>query len=365
MIKYLGSKRALLPLVTEVVQSVPNAKSVLDLFSGTSRVGHALKRLGYRVIANDHNAYAHMLGQCYVAADREDIASEAKKLISEFNRLPGEDGYFTETFCRKSKFFRPKNGRRVDAIRDTIETKCLAPELKAVVLVSLMEAADRVDSTCGLQMAYLKNWAPRAHKDIELRLPDCLPRARNGKCSAYQLDAQLAADRFSADVAYVDPPYNQHSYLGNYHIWETLVRWDRPEHYGKACKRIDCQVRKSPFNSKRRFRDALEEVVLTIDAKYLVVSFSDEGYMDRPALEDLLRRRGDVDVIEQRYKRYVGAQIGIHDLKGNKVGSVSHLENTERIYLVDTTVRRSSRRRGGVRAREHYDSDALFCISGG
>jgi adenine-specific DNA-methyltransferase len=155
VIKYLGSKRALLSLVTSAVQSVPAATSVLDVFSGTSRVGHALKSLGYKVVANDHNAYAHALATCYVAADREDVLRDATSLVQEFNRLPGTAGYFTQTYCEQAQFFQPKNGRKVDAIRCEIEKKSLSPELKAVMLVSLMEAADRVDSTCGVQMAYL------------------------------------------------------------------------------------------------------------------------------------------------------------------------------------------------------------------
>ncbi len=364
MIKYLGSKRTLLPLVTEVVQQIPKATSVLDLFSGTSRVGHALKGLGYRVIANDHNAYAYTLGKCYVETDRETIVDDATKLIAEFSRLPGKDGYFTDTFCQQSSFFQPKNGRRVDAIRDAIEKKDLTPNLKAVLLVSLMEAADRVDSTCGVQMAYLKSWAPRAKNDLQMRLPNCLPGVKHGGCAAHQLDACVAAEELSADVAYLDPPYNQHSYLGNYHIWETLVRWDRPAHYGKACKRVDCQSRKSPFNSKRRFKDALEQVILSVKAKCIVVSFSNEGYMDRPSLEALLRRRGTVSVIERRHKRYVGAQIGIHDLNGKKVGSVSHLENTERIYVVDVGSCKKKSGRRIVRSRKHQDPDALFSLAG-
>ena len=159
--------------------------------------------------------------------------------MSEFNALRGSPGYFTETFCVRSRFFQPKNGERIDAIREAIAARGLAPELEAVMLVSLMEAADRVDSTTGLQMAYLKQWAPRAHRDLELRVPDVLPRAANGKGRATCLDALEAAAALEADVAYVDPPYNQHSYLGNYHVWESLVRWDKPEVYGVACKRSD------------------------------------------------------------------------------------------------------------------------------
>jgi adenine-specific DNA-methyltransferase len=334
MIKYLGSKRKLLPAILRAVRSFPDARTVIDLFSGTSRVGHALKRAGYRVLANDHNAYAHALARCYVQADREDVIDGARKLVAEFNRLPGSPGYFTETFCVKSRFFQPKNGARVDRIREAIAEKGLEPDLEAVMLVSLMEAADRVDSTTGLQMAYLKTWAPRAHNDLELRVPDVLPRARFGKGAAYRLDALEAVNRLEADVAYIDPPYNQHSYLGNYHVWETLVRWDKPEVYGVACKRLDCRSRRSVFNSRPKFYEAMSGVARNIRAPILIVSFNNEGYLAREDMEAILRERGSVGVIENDYKRYVGAQIGIWNPKGAKVGKVSHLRNKENLYVV-------------------------------
>ncbi|MBN2565169.1 MAG: DNA adenine methylase, partial [Candidatus Eisenbacteria bacterium] len=178
MIKYLGSKRAILPAITEIVGSLPDVNSVVDLFSGTSRVGHALKRMQKRVLANDHNAYAATLARCYVEADWEDVQDEASRLIGELNGMQGRPGYFTETFCDRSSFFRPENGARIDAMRDAIESWCLRPELESVLLVSLMEAADRVDSTTGVQMAYLKRWAPRSYNEINLRMPDVLSRAR-------------------------------------------------------------------------------------------------------------------------------------------------------------------------------------------
>jgi adenine-specific DNA-methyltransferase len=120
MIKYLGSKRLLLDLIGEAVGRVAPGPTVLDLFSGTSRVGHALKRRGFRVVANDHNAYAHTLARCYVETDLSDVEDDARRLIAEFNRLPGRPGYFTETFCERSRFFQPKNGARIDAIREAI-----------------------------------------------------------------------------------------------------------------------------------------------------------------------------------------------------------------------------------------------------
>ena len=333
MIKYLGSKRTLSPWILDAIQPL-GARSVADVFSGTSRVGHALKALGYQVFSNDHNAYAATLATCYVQADAEDHLADATRLVAEFNALPGRAGFVTETYCERSRFFQPRNGERIDAIREAIAAKGLEPELEAIMLTALIEAADRVDSTTGLQMAYLKAWAPRSFRDLELRVPALLPRATAGKGRVHDLDAEQFAERVEAEVAYIDPPYNQHKYIGNYHIWETIVRWDRPEVYGIACKRVDCRTRRSAFNARRQALAALERVVRALRAKYLVISFSDEGHVSREEMEVLLGAQGTVTTLERDFKRYVGAQIGIHNPRGARVGTVSHLRNREYLYLV-------------------------------
>lgn len=338
MIKYIGSKRTLIPAILDALRDAGGAESILDLFSGTSRVGHALKRAGYRVLANDHNAYAAALARCYVEADAEDVLRDAERLVREFNALPGSPGYFTHTFCERSRYIQPRNGERIDAIREAIAAKSLPPDLEAVMLVSLMEAADRVDSTTGLQMAYLKQWSARSHNNLELRVPDVLPRAARGKGRATRLDAHEAAKLLEADAAYIDPPYNQHSYIGNYHVWESLVRWDKPEVYGVACKRIDVRERRSVFNSRPRFKDALTRLLADVRAHTLIVSFSDEGYIKREEMERLLASlwNGETHVttIENDFKRYVGAQIGIYNPQGEKVGRIGHLRNKEYLYIV-------------------------------
>lgn len=338
MIKYIGSKRTLLPVILDAVGAVAGGRTVLDLFSGTARVGHALKGAGYRVIANDHNAYAATLARCYVQADAEDVREDAAALVREFNDLKGSPGYFTEVFCTRSRYVQPFNGERIDAIREAIAAKGLSPELEAVMLVSLMEAADRVDSTTGLQMAYLKRWSARSFNPLELRVPAVLPRAAAGKGAAACMEAEDAAANFEADIAYIDPPYNQHSYLGNYHVWESLVRWDKPEVYGVACKRVDVRERRSVFNSRPRFAATMRRLLEAVRAPVLIVSFNNEGYLSREELEAMLgslwNGEGKVTTIENDFKRYVGAQIGIYNPRGEKVGKVSHLRNKEYLYVV-------------------------------
>ena len=331
MIKYIGSKRALLGHVTAAISAaLPDGGTVCDLFSGTARVGHALKARGFRGWSNDHNAYAHTLAVCYVQADRGRWVEKAERVLAELRAVRPEPGWFTRAYCEQARFFHPDNGAVIDAVRERIADMALEPELEAIALVSLMEAADRVDSTAGLQMAYMKRWAPRALKPLELRLPEMLP----GEGRATRADAVEIAPEIEADLVYLDPPYNQHSYLGNYHCWESLVLWDKPETYGVANKRVDVRTRKSPFNTKRGIGPALEAVIAGLRAPNLVVSFNDEGYLSREELVRMLSGRGEVQVIEIPRPRYVGARIGIHNPRGEKVGAVGRLRNVEYLFVV-------------------------------
>jgi adenine-specific DNA-methyltransferase len=112
------------------------------------------------------------------------------------------------------------------------------------------------------------------------------------------------------------------------------VLWDKPETYGVANKRIDVRTRKSAFNSRPGIGPALQAVIETVKAPNLVVSFNDEGYLSREQLTDMLSARGEVRVIEIQHPRYVGARIGIHNPKGEKVGSVGRLRNVEYLFVV-------------------------------
>jgi len=335
MIKYLGSKKKLLDVIYQNIEEIDRYKSFLDVFSGTSRVGHFFKKKGFLVYANDLNTYAYTIAKCYIEGDRDKYLAEAEKEIKTLNTLEPKNGWFFDNYSIKSRFIHPKNGGKVDSIREYIEIQNYPEPLKSILITSLMLAADRVDSTCGVQMAYLKKWATRANNDLLLTIPDLVDVSPHGLGKAFIGDAaDIGTKVGEVDIAYLDPPYNQHSYLGNYHMWESLVMWDKPETYGIANKRIDCKERKSGFNSKTHILDSFIKTCDNIKCKLMIVSFNNEGYITRDDMVKALTKYGEVIVVEEDFKRYVGAQIGIYNPSGEKVGKVSHTRNKEYIFYV-------------------------------
>lgn len=330
MIKYLGSKRRLVPRIVAMVSAIPGARTVLDLFAGTTRVAQGLKRAGFLVTANDLATYSEVLATTYIATDARAVRDLAP-LLARLDALPGVRGYVTRTFCEDARYFQPANGRRIDAIRSAIDAEARDATERAILLTALLEAADRVDSTTGLQMAYLKQWAPRSHRRLALRMPALLA----GGGHALRADASAVVAREETfDVAYLDPPYNQHSYFSNYHVWETLVRGDAPVAYGIARKREDCRTVKSDFNVRARAWEAMQRVMQGVRARHVILSFSDEGFFTAEAIRAALAARfREVAMVPIPSRRYVGAQIGIHNRRGERVGQVGRLRNTEWLFL--------------------------------
>ena len=313
--------------------SALDASDALDLFTGTTRVAQEFRRRGIRVTAVDNARYAAQFARCYIEIDPERLDRPGiQRRLSELASLHGIEGYVTDTFCRKARYFQPHNGQRIDAIRAALDP---ADPLFPVLLVALIEAADRVDSTTGLQMAYLKTWAPRAFRPLELRAPE-IPLGPPGTAIlADALELVRTGTLPPVDLAYLDPPYNQHRYTANYHVWETLAAGDEPESYGVAQKRTELRdpSTRSVFNSRRLLKPALEEAIAKLEAATIIVSYNDESWLSLDELIELCAVRGHVEVLACEQNRYVGARIGIHNPRGERVGTVKRLRNREYVAV--------------------------------
>ena len=274
------------------------------------------------VTAVDVAAYSGVLSDCYVATDAD--ARRPQVAL-------GDGARRTSTRSRASAATSPRRSASASRYLQPAATACASTRsgtpsttdfadspLRPLLLTSLLLAADRVDSTTGLQMAYLKQWAPRSHRDLALEPPDAPRRGRADRASATRRSSSTTCRH--VDLAYLDPPYNQHRYFTNYHVWETLVRWDAPEHYGIACKRVDARdaATKSVFNRKAEMPAALRDVVQRVRAEVVVLSYNDEAWIEPDELAGWLRDAGheEVRILAFDSKRYVGAQIGIHGPTG-------------------------------------------------
>ncbi len=332
-IKYIGSKLKLIPHVLELVKKV-NAKTILDGFSGTTRVSQALAKLGYTVICNDVAPWSKVLGTCYLLNTKPKSAYQP--LIDHLNGVAPMDGWFTEHYGGHAnggcaiqedglkKPWQLQNTRKLDAIREEIENLKLDPIEKAVALTSLMLALDRVDSTLGHFSAYLKEWAPRAYKALMLEVPDVF--RSEGEHQVHQTDIFELVPRVSVDLAYFDPPYGSNNekmppsrvrYAAYYHLWKSVVLFDKPTLFGKAKRRKDTSdpLAASVFEEFRRDADghfiavqAIAKLIQETHARWLLLSYSSGGRATAQQLNTVMQDNGKLlTVLELDYKKNVMA----------------------------------------------------------
>lgn len=338
LIPYIGNKRKLLGLITEALSATgKNSGAVfLDMFAGSGVVARMAKVLGYRVIANDWEPYARAINNCYIrhnAAPAFAALGGYETAIGLLNALPPRTDWITDHLCPRDDsdydvktdrmFYMRKNGMRIDAIRhqiaawqssgaiDALEADCL--------LAPLLYQACYRSNTSGVFKGFHRGWGGqtgtalyRIATDLTLTTPVFFD---NGSCNDVACrDAQeLAQDlrKEEVAVAYLDPPYNQHPYGSNYHVLNSIVLWDKPEigksitRGAKSAIRMDWRTeRRSAYNHSDIAAGAYRRLMNTLNARFILTSYSTDGTIP---LDDLLAaniERGRVRVQMKGYKRY-------------------------------------------------------------
>ena len=323
-IKYAGSKLKMLPYIFEMVHELKDVNTVLDGFSGSTRVSQAFAQLGYSTTANDISIWSEVFATCYLISNQPDAYYQ--ELIDHLNGLQGVEGWFTEHYGGAEsdikKPFQIKNVRKLDAIRDEIDHLNLRWEDQCVLLTSLIYAMDKVDSTLGHYAAYLSDWSPRSYNDLKLKLP--LRFTLKGNNNVYRDDIfnTVANNRF--DLVYLDPPYGSNNekmppsrvrYASYYHLWTTIIQHDKPALFGKANRREDSRDDRSAsiFEEFRKTEtgdflamNALRKLIDETKAHYLLLSYSSGGRATKQQLLDIITDSGkllEVKLID--YKKNV------------------------------------------------------------
>jgi adenine-specific DNA-methyltransferase len=221
-------------------------------------------------------------------------------------------------------FFTHANGGKIDAMREQIraweQAGVLTEDERVVLLAALVYAVSYTSNTSGVFKGFHRGWGGqtgtalyRILSAITLRPPVLHDNDQDNR--AYQLDAQALAERLrdgdeAVAVAYLDPPYNQHPYGSNYHVLNTVVLWDQPRlppqitARTKSAIRTDWRTdRRSAYNYATALA-AYDCLLQTIQARYILTSYSTDGNMPLAEMLDCAARRGALSVVTRPYKRY-------------------------------------------------------------
>lgn len=317
--KYIGNKSRLIWFIEE---SLKDAKInyedaiVYDLFSGTGSVSEFFLRNNCKVFSCDNMNYAIAEQYRRLFFRKEPIFGELKQImgyeklddiLSYLNHLEGKKGYFYENFCEEGKykrrFFTPINAEKIDAIRNKIEEwKEVLPKEKYMFLIGiLMNAADFVSNTAGTYGAYLKIWRSMALKELKLEKPEFIDK---GSIKLFVDDVVSFIEKNGkADIVYMDPPYNTRQYPAYFSTLESIVVNDNQILKGKTGLR-NYEKQKSKFSIKKEVKQEFIKLVSKIKARYIVMSYSTEGILDKDFILNVLSSRGKTKIYNTSYRRF-------------------------------------------------------------
>ncbi len=353
LLTYIGNKRALLGQIGSAVERVKRRLGktrlrVFDAFSGSGVVSRFLKAHASSIISNDLEDYAAVTARCYLsnrssvdlAAISETIADLNSRVLSS-SLPPGfiEDLYSPRDEKRITKddrvFYTKSNARRLDNYRRLIDA---APcNMRDLLMGPLLSRASVHANTAGVFKGFYKNRDTQVGQfggsgsDAltrimgEVRLD--LPILSDFECDSEVLQeaANMAATHLRGlDLAYIDPPYNQHPYGSNYFMLNLLVRYERPSQMSRVSG-IPTDWRRSDYNVRAKSLPLLRSLLHSIDAPFLMVSFSNEGFISPDEMRAMLKELGTVDVLETQYNTFRGSR-NLHNRS---------IHVTEQLFLVE------------------------------
>ena len=321
---YIGSKHSLLSFlensIKEVVNSDLSSKTICDIFAGTGAVGEHFRKLGCRVIANDLMYYSYVLNRHKIGNSKEmsfgglDFiksvkASEKAETVRQYlNNLEEVTGFIYNNYSPNDvgerMYFTRENAKKCDAIRQKIgewlKSNQITENEYYYLLASLLKSIDKRANTASVYGAYLKEYKKSALKPFELEL---LPvHLDNNGHKVYNKDANELVKDLECDILYLDPPYNARQYSSNYHVLETIAKYDNPELSGKSGLRIE--NKKSKYCSKSAVKEEFADLIEKTKAKYIFLSYNNEGLMSLGDIKNIMQNKGQYGVLKTEYSRY-------------------------------------------------------------
>jgi adenine-specific DNA-methyltransferase len=336
IITYIGNKRSLLDFIGKGIAAVQKKlkkqKLILfDVFSGSGIVARYFKRYAHLLIVNDLEKYAGVINRCYLSNRSEINMLYLKQiyaeLMGELNSRPLQEGIISDLYAPENDghikphervFYTHRNAMYIDTARGLIE-KLPEPD-KVYYLAPLLSEASIHSNTSGVFKGFYKNKETGIgqfggkNQDALLRIKGNIglpfPVFSNFNCDILILNDDAHAviqDVPEADLAYLDPPYNQHPYGSNYFMLNLILDYKYPETISDVSG-IPKNWNRSGYNKKRHAFSALSNLVAAIKAKYVLISFNSEGFVSIDEMKEMLQSIGRFEVLETKYTAFRGCR---------------------------------------------------------
>ena len=336
LITYIGNKRAILGQIGTVVDRVrrrlgkPQLR-VFDAFSGSGVVSRYLKAHSSFIVSNDFEDYAARIGHCYLSNRSEVDFATLSDIVNELNeRVTTEKsskGFIEELYAPANEsniskgdrvFYTIDNARRLDNYRRMMDD--YPHDLHDLLMGPLLNQTSVHSNTAGVFKGFYKNRTTGVGQyggtglDAVSRIKGTItletPVLSNFECEylVLQDDANSVAKRMSGfDLAYIDPPYNQHPYGSNYFMLNLVTNYERPSNISRVSG-IPSGWRRSGYNVRAKSLLLLKGLLYDIDAPFLLISFSNEGFISPDTMKAMLQKMGSVETIEINYNAFRGSR---------------------------------------------------------
>ena len=305
---YIGSKNKLSDFIKQSVYEVVGKdlsdKTFCDLFAGTGIVGRQFKAETKQVISNDFEFYSYVLNRNYIGNHQE---FDYKHLINELNLIDGKSGFISDEYSENGKserlYFSEENGKKTDAVRQQIEAWKISGRITEdqyyFLLCSLLEAADKIANTASVYGAFLKQIKKSAQKKLEI-VPSFFAFTENHH-KVYNEDSNSLIKKIEGDILYLDPPYNARQYGANYHLLNTIAKYDNFSPKGKTGLR---DYQKSKYCSKPEVLKTFEDLIKNAKFQHVFLSYNNEGLMSENDIKNTLSKFGKYDIFTTEYQRF-------------------------------------------------------------
>lgn len=327
---YIGSKLSLIDFLTDTIEKVSGITDgtnhiFADLFAGTGIVGVNFRKKNWEVISNDIQYYSYVINR-HLIENKDNVDTS---LLEYFNNLTETEGFIYNNYCFGSgserNYFTDSNGKMCDAIRIELENlknnNQISENQYYFYLASLINSIDKYANTASVYGAFLKHIKKSASQNFKLELLPINNINRKGK--VYNEDINILIKKISGDVLYLDPPYNARQYCSNYHVLETIAKYDNPELKGKTGLR-NYEHQKSNFCSIKTVAKVFEDLISDADFKFIFLSYNNEGLMSLDTIKNIMSKYGEYLVFTKDYHRFRADKEENRNHKGNSTIEYLH-----------------------------------------